>query len=88
MRVISVAVLRDFWAKHPDAEEPLRTWFDVAKDARWSTPAEIKSQYGSASILKNNRVVFDIGGNKYRLIVAIHYASFNMLIKFVGTHKE
>lgn len=88
MRVISVAILREFWVKHPDAEDPLRIWFAEAKSARWSGPAVIKAQYGSASILKNNRVVFNIAGNKFRLVAAIHYLSFSMLIKFIGTHEE
>lgn len=88
MRVISVAILKEFWAKHPASEEPLRIWFAETKSARWASPSDIKAQYGSASILKNNRVVFNIAGNKLRLVAAIHYLSFSLLIKFVGTHEE
>ena len=88
MRVISVGILKDFWGKHPAAEEPLRIWFAEAKAARWASPSDIKAQYRSASILKNNRVVFNIAGNKFRLVAAIHYLSFALLIKFVGTHAE
>ncbi|MEY4367669.1 MAG: hypothetical protein RLZ28_1084 [Actinomycetota bacterium] len=88
MRVISVSILKDFWAKHPSSEEPLRLWFAEARAARWAGPADLKAQYGSASILKNNRVVFNIAGNKFRLVAAIHYLSFALLIKFVGTHEE
>ena len=88
MRVISVGVLRDFWAQHPDAEQPLKTWFTTAKKARWASPADIRAQFGTASILQNNRVVFNIAGNKYRLVVAINYVAFILLLKFVGTHAE
>ncbi|WP_419236770.1 type II toxin-antitoxin system HigB family toxin (plasmid) [Serratia fonticola] len=88
MKIISVKTLKDFWDEHPDAEQPLKAWVDEAVKANWRTPAEIKDQYRSASILKNRRVVFNIKGNDYRLIVAIAYQRGWMFVKFIGTHRK
>lgn len=88
MKIISVSTLRDFWEIYPDAEQPLKAWADEARHASWKTPAEIKSQYRNASILKNSRVVFNIKGNDYRLIVSIFYPAGWLYIKFIGTHKQ
>jgi mRNA interferase HigB len=88
MRVIAVSTLRTFWKRHPDAEQPLRAWFEEATNASWSQPSDIKERYRSASILKNRRVVFNIRGNDYRLVVAIAYKLQVVYVKFVGTHKE
>lgn len=88
MRVIAVATLRAFWAMHPDAEQPLKAWYEEAANASWTQPADIKAQYRSASVLKNRRVVFNIKGNDYRLIVAIAYKLQVVYVKFVGTHRE
>jgi len=73
MRVIAVSTLRAFWALYPGAEQPLKAWYDEATNASWTQPADIKEQYRSASVLKNRRVVFNIKGNDYRLIVAVSY---------------
>ena len=88
MRVIAVSTLRAFWERFPDAEQPLKAWYEEAKSAAWTQPAENKAQYRSASVLKNRRVVFDIKGNDYRLIVAVAYKLQIVYVKFVGTHKE
>lgn len=88
MRVIAVSSLRAFWERYPDAEQPLKAWYEEATSARWSQPADIKAQYRSASVLKNRRVIFNIKGNDYRLIVAIAYQLQIVYVKFVGTHKE
>ena len=88
MRVIAVSTLRTFWERHPDAEQPLKAWYEEATSATWSQPADIKAQYRSASVLKNRRVVFNIKGNDYRLIVAVAYKLQIVYVKFVGTHKE
>lgn len=88
MRVIAVSTLRAFWDRHPDAEQPLKAWFDEASHASWTQPADIKAQYRSASVLKNRRVVFNVKGNEYRLIVAIAYRLQIVYVKFVGTHAE
>jgi mRNA interferase HigB len=88
MRVIAVKTLRNFWALYPDAEQPLLAWFDEISKANWMQPADIKAHYATASILKNRRVVFNIKGNDYRLIVAVAYKLGIVYIKFVGTHKQ
>jgi len=88
MRVIAVSTLRAFWERYPDAEQPLKAWYEEATGASWSKPADIKAQYRSASVLKNRRVVFNIKGNDYRLIVAIAYKLQIVYVKFVGTHQE
>jgi mRNA interferase HigB len=88
MRVIAVSTLRAFWERYPDAEQPLKAWYEEATGASCSQPADIKAQYRSASVLKNRRVVFNIKGNDYRLIVAVAYRLQIVYVKFVGTHKE
>ncbi|MEY4711873.1 MAG: hypothetical protein RIS88_1323 [Pseudomonadota bacterium] len=88
MRVIAVSTLRSFWEKHPDAEQPLKAWYEEAVTATWSQPADIKATYRNASVLKNRWVVFNIKGNDYRLIVAVAYKLQIVYVKFVGTHKE
>lgn len=89
MQVIALRTLRLFWLKHPQAEGPIRAWFDLAKRAQWSSPSDIKRDFGgSVDFLADNRVIFDIGGNKFRLIVHVAYPFRRVLIKFVGTHAE
>jgi len=90
MRIISVGTLKEFWARpgRDDAEQPLRTWVKVVKAAEWSSPTDVKRTFGSADILSNGRVIFDIGGNKYRLVVAVHYRGKRIYVRFIGTHKE
>lgn len=88
MKIISVSTLKEFWEEFPKAEQSLKAWFDEAKKANWKTPADIEAQYRNASILKNNRVVFNIKGNDYRLVVSIFYAAGWVYVKFIGTHKQ
>lgn len=88
MRIISRKALRVCWEKYPDVETPLKAWYRTAKAANWSTPADIKAQYRTASFVGNDRVVFNIAGNKYRLIVAVNYAYQALYIRFVGTHRQ
>lgn len=88
MRVIAVSYLRSFWEANPDAEQHLKSWADEVKKATWSQPADIKAQYRSASILKNRRVVFNIRGNDYRLVVSVAYRYEAVYVKFIGTHAE
>lgn len=88
MRVIAVATLKTFWQRHPAAEQPLKAWFEEASKAAWTQPADIKAQYRSASILKNRRVVFNIRGNEYRLVVAIAHQLQIVYVKFIGTHQQ
>jgi mRNA interferase HigB len=88
MRVISKRTLRAFWEKHPDAEQPLKAWYDVARSSTWRTPTDIKAQFRSASFVANNRVVFNIAGNKYRLVVVVRYRIQRIYVRFIGTHRE
>lgn len=88
MRVIAKRTLREFWEKYPESEQQLLAWYREASKADWSSPNEIKSQYASASILKNSRVVFNICGNKYRLIVEVNFPRKWVFVRFIGTHKE
>lgn len=88
MRVIAKRTLREFWMRHPDAQQPLKAWHAEAEAADWANPAQIKTRYPSASIVADNRVVFNIGGNKYRLIVKVSYAFRVVYIRFVGTHRQ
>lgn len=88
MKIISKRNLIAFWEKYPDAEQPLKAWHDEVKKALWKTPHDIKRQYASASFLPNNRIVFNIKGNQYRLVVAVAYKIGAVYIKFVGTHVE
>lgn len=90
MHIIKRKTLIEFYQQpgHEDAKKALEAWFHEVKYAQWSSPAEIKAKYGSASILKENRVVFNIAGNKYRLVVRINYDSKTVFIRFIGTHKE
>jgi len=88
MRVIARKTLKDYWGKVPATEQGLKAWFAETEDADWSTPADVKAQYGNASILKDGRVVFNICGNKFRLVVRINYPFRIVYVRFVGTHAE
>lgn len=83
-----MSALKRFWARHPAAEQPLKAWVDEARHAKWSVPQDIKNRYASASFVGSNRVVFNIKGNDYRLIVAVAWRFRAVYIKFVGTHAE
>lgn len=87
-RIIAKKTLRDFWEIHPDAEQYLKTWYDTAKSANWKSPNDVKLIYINASILKDSRVVFNIKGNAYRLIVKFNYQREWIFIRFVGTHTD
>ena len=88
MRVIAKKILRDFRSKHPDCEQQLKSWYREAEDAAWKSQNEIKTKYPSASILEDNRVVFNVKGNSYRLIVRINYHYQMLWIRFIGTHAQ
>ncbi len=88
MRVIAKKRLREFWGRNPDAEGQLMAWYAEAKSAAWQTPNEIKETYGTASVLKDSRMVFNICGNKYRLVVKINYPYQTVYVRFLGTHQE
>lgn len=88
MRVISRKMIKEFWEIHPDAEQQLRAWYTKTKLAKWKSSSDIKNDYRNASFVANNRVVFNIKGNNYRLIAAINYEFGIVYIRFVGTHTE
>jgi mRNA interferase HigB len=89
MRIIARRTLRTFWeqAGHGDAEQPLKAWFRDVSKADWSNPADVKAAYHNASIVGNARVVFNIAGNKYRLVVRVNYHYRIVYVRFVGTHR-
>ena len=88
MRVISRKTLREFWTKYNDCEQQLKSWHRETEKAEWKNPNELKLEYPSASILENERIVFNIKGNKYRLIVKMNFEYQVLWIKFLGTHAE
>jgi mRNA interferase HigB len=89
MQVIALRTLKRFWEEHAKAEVPLRTWYVVVSKAAWTSPADVKEQFGTTvDFVADNRLVFDIGGNKFRLIVRVSYEYKAVQVKFVGTHAE
>lgn len=88
MRIIAKKILRDFWETHSDCEQQLKSWFQEVSKSAWNNLNELKKDYPSASILSDNRVVFNIKRNNYRLIVKVNYDYQMMWIRFIGTHQE
>jgi mRNA interferase HigB len=91
VRIIAKRTLRQFWEsspRHADARQPLQAWFREVSRATWRTPADVKAQYRSASVLQDGRVVFNVAGNKYRVVVWIRYVSHTVYVRFVGTHEQ
>ncbi len=90
MRVIAKSTLKRFWQrpKCSDARGPLKSWHEEASKARWTSPQSVKDQYANASICGNDRVVFNVGGNKYRLVVEMQYRAQIAWVKFIGTHQQ
>lgn len=89
MQVIALRTLKQFWMAHDRAEAPLRSWCAKASKAHWRTPQDIKDGFGaSMDFVGDNRVIFDIAGNKFRLIVRVSYLHKRVLVKFIGTHKD
>lgn len=87
MHIISKRTLKLFWQQYPQAEVPLQTWFGLVSKASWAGPAEVKAMFGNAvDFVGDNRLIFDIAGNKYRLVVHVAYRHGKVLVKFVGTH--
>ena len=87
-RIIAKKTLRDFWENHADAEKYLKTWYETAKNSNWNSLNDIKQTFINASVLKDSRIVFNIKGNSYRLIVKFNYERQWAFIRFVGTHAE
>jgi len=87
-RIFVKSTLRDYWEKHPDSEQYLKTWYDTAMNSDWKTPNDIKKTYIRVSILKNCRIVFNIKGNLYRLVTKFNFEKQWIFIKFIVTYKE
>jgi len=88
LRVIAKKILREFWQRHTDCEQQLKAWFQEASNAEWKPPRDIKKEYPTASFLADNRIVFNIKGNHYRLVIRINYDYQMIWIRFIGTHGE
>lgn len=88
MRVIALKRLRDFGAKHPNARGPLREWYAFACKAKWATTQDVKHDFASASFVGNNRIVFNVGGNSFRVVVVVLFRASTLYVRFVGTHAE
>ena len=88
MRIISKKPLREFWEEHADAKASLQAWYEDAQRSEWRTPSDIKRSYRNASIIGDNRVIFNIKGNDYRLVVKVHYDRGIVYVRFIGTHRE
>ncbi len=88
MHIIAKQALKEFWVRHPDCMRPLQTWFKVVEKCNWKNVNEVKQVFPGVSVLQDNRVVFNIKGNDYRLIVAIRFEANIVYICFVGTHDE
>ncbi|MGI6393170.1 MAG: type II toxin-antitoxin system HigB family toxin [bacterium] len=88
MNIVALSTLKDFWTKHPDSQEQLKSWYYEMKKNSFKNPHEIKERYGSADAVGDNRIVFNIKGNKYRLIVKFDYVRQKGFVRFIGTHDE
>jgi mRNA interferase HigB len=88
VRIIALSALRRCWTRHPQAEIPLRVWYAEASRADWKSPSDIKVAHRNVSFVANNRVVFNIKGNDYRLVAAVHYNRGRLFVRFVGTHAQ
>lgn len=87
-RIIAKKILHEFWEKHNDCEQYLKTWYQTAHVSKWKSPQDVKTTYGNSSIIAGNRVVFNIKGNDFRLVVKFNYERQWAFIRFIGTHKE
>ncbi len=87
-RIFAKSTLRKYWEKHPDVEQHLKTWYDTVMNSDWKSPNEVKQTYANASILKDNRIIFNIKGNSYRIVAKFNFEKQWIFIRFIGTHQE
>lgn len=87
-RIFAKGTLREFWRKHPDSEQYLKTWYETAMNSGWRKPGDVKRSYANASILKDSRIVFNIKGNSYRMVVKFNFVYQVAFVRFIGTHSE
>ena len=88
MRVLAKKILRQFWELHPDSEEQLKSWFQETTKADWPTPNFVKDEFPNSRLISNNRVIFNIKGNQYRLVVRVNYKYQMVYVRFIGTHED
>lgn len=88
MRIIALKTIKEFWNKHPETEQQLRAWYDEVKKADWRKPNDLLREFPNVRVIKNDRAIFNIKGNKYRLVIAVKYDFKIVYIRFIGTHKE
>ena len=89
MQIIARRTLREFWAVHAQAEQPLRDWYTAVAKVEWRGPADVKAQFGATvDFVSDNRLIFDIAGNRYRLVAHVAYRFKRVLVKFIGTHGQ
>lgn len=89
MQIVALRTLKLFWLRHPQAERPTRAWHGLVSQAVWHGPADVKEQFGTTvDFIADNRIIFDLSGKKYRLVVHVSYRFKRVLVKFVGTHAE
>src|SRR5262245_45538558 len=88
MRIVAISTLRQFWGKHPNARSPLQTWIAVVRDAEWTSMADIRASFRSADPVDAERVIFNIGGNNYRLVVKVWFPAQTLWIKWIGPHAD
>ena len=87
-RIFAKSTLREYWENNPDTEQYLKTWYNTVMSSDWKTPNDVKRTYANASILKDSRIVFNIKGNSYRLVVKLNFEKQWIFIRFIGTHPE
>lgn len=88
MRVLSKKILREYWEKHPDTEEQLKSWYQETSKGSWTSPNYVKEEFPNARLIPNNRAIFNIKGNQYRLIVRVNYKYLMVYVRFIGTHED
>ncbi len=88
MRIIALKTIKDYWTKHSETEQPLKSWYDEVKKADWEKPEDILREFPKARVIKNDRVIFNIKGNRFRLVVAVKYDFKIFYIRFISTHAE
>lgn len=88
MRIIALKTIKEFWNKHPETEQQLRAWYDEVKKADWRKPNDLLREFPNVRVIKNDRAIFNVKGNKYRLVIAVKYDFKIVYIRFIGTHKE
>lgn len=88
MRILAKKILRDFWEKNPETKEQLKSWYQETSKSNWTNPNYVKEEFPNSRLIPNNRVIFNIKGNQYRLIVRVNYKYQMVYVRFIGTHED